>query len=56
MRNIVLIAAAIVVLIVVLTGCGVDGAPRRPAPEPAAQSQGGITLSGDARIGVSTEL
>lgn len=54
MRNIVLIAAAIVVPVLVLTGCGVDGAPRRPAPEP--QVQKGVTISGDARIGVSAEL
>ena len=34
--------------------CGVDGAPRRPAPETAAPASG-ITVSGDARIGIATD-
>ena len=33
-----------------LCACGVDGPPERPPAKP------GLTISGDARIGVSTEL
>lgn len=32
-----------------LAACGVDGAPERPAPTP------GVTVSGDARIGVRAD-
>lgn len=38
-----------------LAACGVDGPPVRPsAPQTPAKSS--VTLSGDARIGVATEL
>ncbi|MBU3028975.1 lipoprotein [Paracoccus marinaquae] len=47
MKRLVLIA------VLGLAGCGVDGPPERPAEE---APQTGVTISGDARIGVMTEL
>ena len=42
--------AAIAFLVLTgLAGCGADGAPIPPATEPA---QTGVTVAGDARIGV----
>ncbi|CAM3393540.1 hypothetical protein PANO111632_17400 [Paracoccus nototheniae] len=41
--------------VVMLSACGVDGAPTRPVEKPL-QQQMGVTFSGDARIGVSAEL
>ena len=44
-------AAALLLCAVALSGCGADGPPIRPtAPEPA---QGAVTLSGEARLGVT---
>lgn len=40
-----------IMALLALAACGVDGAPERPA-KPA---QSGITISGDARIGIATE-
>lgn len=39
-------------LLVLLAACGVDGAPTQPEPTP----QSGVTLSGSARIGVTSKL
>lgn len=36
-----------------LTACGVDGPPERPVDD---NPQPGITVSGEARIGMVTEL
>ncbi|MGP9805524.1 argininosuccinate lyase [Paracoccus sp. NSM] len=38
-----------------LAGCGVDGPPQRP-PEKPLQQQMGVSISGDARLGVSARL
>lgn len=38
-----------------LAGCGVDGPPVRPGPEASAPPPG-LTVSGDARIGVVSAL
>ncbi|RJL02817.1 argininosuccinate lyase [Paracoccus aestuarii] len=54
MRNIVIIVAIVVVAALVLSGCGVDGPPERP--EPRLQQQIGISIGGDARIGVAANL
>ncbi|MFN3278855.1 MULTISPECIES: argininosuccinate lyase [Paracoccus] len=55
MRNIVIIVVVLVVAAVVLSGCGVDGAPQRPVEKPL-QQQMGVSVSGDARFGVSANL
>ena len=55
MRNITIIVVVLVVMVAVLAGCGVDGAPQRPVEKPV-QQQMGVTVSGDARFGVSAEL
>ncbi|WP_169308808.1 hypothetical protein [Paracoccus gahaiensis] len=55
MRNVTILVAVVVVVVLLLTGCGVDGAPQRPVEKPL-QQQMGVTLSGDARIGVSAQL
>ena len=39
-------------LAVFLSGCGVDGRPKPPAPKAPSV----VTITGDARIGVSAEL
>ncbi|WP_378941769.1 hypothetical protein [Paracoccus sp. R86501] len=39
--------------VLALAACGVDGAPERPAQKPA---KSGVTISGDARVGVSAQL
>ena len=39
--------------VLALGACGVDGAPERPAQKPA---KSGVTISGDARVGVSAQL
>ncbi len=41
------------IALLALTACGVDGPPVRPAPDAPAP---GVTVSGDARIGVVTAL
>jgi len=41
--------------ILAVSACGVDGAPKRPVEKPV-QQQMGVTVSGDARIGVSANL
>lgn len=51
MRNTLVIVAVVVVLILVLNACGVDGAPERPGA-PAA----GVSISGEAVVGVQTGL
>jgi outer membrane biogenesis lipoprotein LolB len=38
-----------------LSACGVDGPPQRPAKKPFEQIAR-VTISGDARMGVSTEF
>ncbi|MEQ3643685.1 MAG: hypothetical protein ABNH17_10065 [Paracoccus sp. (in: a-proteobacteria)] len=55
MRNTVIIVVVLVVVVAVLASCGVDGAPQRPVEKPL-QQQMGVTVSGDARFGVSAEL
>lgn len=37
-------------LLAALSACGADGAPVPPAPSPGAQT--GVSVGGDARIGV----
>jgi hypothetical protein len=37
----------IIILALLLAACGADGAPERPAAKPD-----GVTLSGEARVGV----
>jgi hypothetical protein len=41
--------------VLALAACGVDGAPKRPVEKPL-QQQMGVTVGGDARIGVSARL
>ena len=55
MRNITILVAVVVVVVLLLTGCGVDGAPQRP-PERPLQQQMGVSIGGDARIGVAASL
>lgn len=38
-----------------LAACGVDGPPQRPVEQPL-QQQIGISIGGDARVGVSARL
>lgn len=41
-------------LVALVAGCGVDGAPTAPkAPEAKPASGSGITMSGEARFGVT---
>lgn len=42
------------IAVLALAACGVDGPPVRPSPK--ADQESGITISGDAYIGVRTEL
>lgn len=42
-------------VLVALAGCGVDGPPVRPGPQANAPAPG-VTVSGDARIGVVSSL
>ena len=56
MRNTILIAVVVVVLILVLNGCGVDGPPERPAAAPKTAPKSNISISGHATMGVITEL
>lgn len=46
------------VLVAALAGCGVDGAPIRPGPDTAPRQQvpPGLSVSGEARIGVTSSL
>lgn len=37
-------------MIATLAACGVDGAPKPPPPKPAQST--GVSISGDARVGV----
>ena len=39
---------ATILALLALAACGVDGAPKAPAP--------GVTMTGDASVGVVTEL
>ena len=39
--------------VMALAACGVDGPPERPAQKPA---QSGVTISGDARVGVIGQI
>lgn len=55
MRNTLIIVVVLVVLLAVLAGCGVDGAPQRPVEEPLQQKVG-VSVSGDATVGVVAEL
>lgn len=56
MRNIVIVAALVVVLLLVLASCGVDGPPQRPAAPAASTANPNVSISGHATIGVITEL
>jgi hypothetical protein len=38
--------------VMALSACGVDGSPQRPAKK----AESGVTISGDARVGVSAQL
>ena len=49
-----LVIAALAALLV--AGCGVDGAPIRPQAKAEVQAQPGLSISGEARIGVVTSL
>ena len=55
MRVVVIIAGVIVVLLLVLSGCGVDGPPQRPSAA-ATTSNPNVSISGHATVGVITEL
>jgi hypothetical protein len=50
-----MIRVAMIVFVVGLGACGVDGPPERPATAEFNQ-QAKIRISGDARVGVSTEF
>ncbi len=43
--------AVLALMLATLAACGVDGAPTRPEP-----TQPGLTVSGEARIGVISKL
>ncbi|MBY0137287.1 hypothetical protein [Paracoccus yeei] len=49
-----ILIAALALMLATLAACGVDGPPTRPDPE--AQTQPGVHVSGEARIGVTTGL
>ena len=42
----------LLIAVAALTACGVDGPPERPVPQPKP----GVTVSGDARIGMQATL
>ena len=44
------LTALLVGSMLLLAGCGADGPPRAPSPEP------GVSIQGEARIGVVTTL
>lgn len=51
-----ILIAALALMLATLAACGVDGAPTRPEstrPEPTAP---GLQVSGEARIGVISDL
>lgn len=50
-----MIRLSFVAAVLALSACGVDGAPKRPVEKPL-QQQLGVSVSGDARIGVSANL
>ena len=46
------IAVILTAAALTLAGCGVDGAPTRPEPQPGI----GVTVSGSAEIGLKSEF
>lgn len=44
----------LMVAVAALTACGVDGPPERPAPR--VEQQVGVSVTGDARIGMQASL
>ena len=53
MKRLGLVAMAAVIM--ALQGCGVDGPPERPAA-PTTPAKSTVAISGDATMGVQTEL
>ena len=48
--------ASAVIAALLVAGCGVDGAPIRPQAKTELQPEPGLSVSGEARIGVVTSL
>ncbi|QIE40496.1 hypothetical protein G5B39_00085 [Rhodobacteraceae bacterium SC52] len=46
----------LLVAVVVLSACGLDGAPTRPTSDPEPAPQPGITVSGSGYSGVAARL
>ncbi len=46
---------AAVILLITISGCGVDGPPERPLPDPEPK-QTGVSISGYGRSGVVAKL
>ena len=55
MRNTLIVVVVLVVVVALLASCGVDGAPQRPV-EKTLQQIVGVTVSGDATVGVVADL
>ena len=51
-----LLLAVFALLLATLAACGVDGAPTRPEPAPEPAPEPGLSVSGEARIGVVSTL
>lgn len=47
---------ALAALLALTAACGVDGPPTRPAPAEDATPEPGLTVSGEARVGVVSRL
>ncbi len=47
---------ALAALLALTAGCGVDGPPTRPGPAEAAAPEPGLSVSGEAQIGVVSTL
>lgn len=47
------VSAGLCAALIALSGCGVDGEPTAPPPKAETQPKSGISLSGDARVGIS---
>ncbi|MFC0199791.1 hypothetical protein [Paracoccus rhizosphaerae] len=55
MRNTLIVVVVLVIVVALLASCGVDGAPQRPVEKPL-QQRVGVTVSGDATVGVVADL
>ncbi|MCZ0962760.1 hypothetical protein [Paracoccus benzoatiresistens] len=45
-----------ILAVMAMAACGVDGPPERPAPAPKTAPKTNVVISGDATMGVISEL